>query len=145
MVPRRRRPAEAQCIHSLGLGYKTCAVIPVAGQRTHETTYRALIVTSQVATPGAESAVYDCLVLLCKPSVIFVQCFILEDRVSHCTPSFCLYALSVCPFIPLLWSPKWNVAEKKLFFIIVIHHADSQQTENFLRRFRVFGVNCIAL
>ena len=36
--------------------------MPVAGQRTHGTTFRALIVTSKVATPGAESAVYDCLV-----------------------------------------------------------------------------------
>ena len=41
----------------LGHGYKTCAVIPVAGQRTHGTTFQALKVTSQVATPGAESAV----------------------------------------------------------------------------------------
>ena len=39
-----------------------CAVIPVAGQRTHGTTFRALKVASQVETPGAESAVYDCLV-----------------------------------------------------------------------------------
>jgi len=38
------------------------AVIPVAGQRTYGTTFRALEVTSQVTTPGAESAVYDCLV-----------------------------------------------------------------------------------
>ena len=60
-VDRRRRPAEAQCAPSLGLGYKPCAVIPVAGQRTHETTFRALKVTSQVASSGAESAVY-CLV-----------------------------------------------------------------------------------
>jgi len=29
--------------------------MPVAGQRTHGTTFRALKVTSQVATPGAES------------------------------------------------------------------------------------------
>jgi len=36
--------------------------MPVAGQRTHGTTFRAHKVTSQVATPGAESAVYDCLV-----------------------------------------------------------------------------------
>jgi len=57
----RRRPAEAQCTRSLGLGYKLCAVIPAAGQRTHGATFRALKVTSQVATPGAESAVYDCL------------------------------------------------------------------------------------
>jgi len=49
-------------MRSLGLGYKLCAVIPVAGQRTHGTTFRALKVTSQVATPGAVSAVYDCLV-----------------------------------------------------------------------------------
>ena len=28
----------------------------------HRTTFRALKVTSRVATPGAESAVYDCLV-----------------------------------------------------------------------------------
>ena len=39
-----------------------CAVIWVAGQRTHGTTFRALKVTSRVAKPGAESAVYDCLV-----------------------------------------------------------------------------------
>ena len=32
------RPAGAQCTRSLGLGYKLCAVIPVAGQRTHGTT-----------------------------------------------------------------------------------------------------------
>jgi len=51
-VARRRRPAEAQCTRSLGLGYKLCAVIPAAGQRTHGTTFRALKVTSQVATAG---------------------------------------------------------------------------------------------
>ena len=43
---RRRRPAEAQCTRSLGLGYKLCAVVPVAGQRTHGTTFRALKLTS---------------------------------------------------------------------------------------------------
>ena len=58
-VARRRRPAEAQCTRSLGLGCKLCAVIPVAGQWTHGTTFRSLKVTSQVATPGAESAVCD--------------------------------------------------------------------------------------
>jgi len=58
-VARRRRPVEAQCTRSLGLGYKLCAVILLAGKRTHGTTFRALIVTSQVATLGAESAVYD--------------------------------------------------------------------------------------
>jgi len=45
---------------ALGLAIN-CAVLPTAGQRTHGTTFRALRVTSQVATPGAESAVYDCL------------------------------------------------------------------------------------
>ena len=44
-VARRRRPAEAQCTCSFGLGYKLCSVIPIAGQRT-------LKVTAQVATPG---------------------------------------------------------------------------------------------
>ena len=34
-------------------------MILVAGQRTHGTTFRALKVTSQVATLGTESAVYD--------------------------------------------------------------------------------------
>jgi len=49
-VARRRRPAEASCTRSLGLGYKLSAVIPVAGQRqrAHGTTFRALKVTSQV-------------------------------------------------------------------------------------------------
>ena len=49
---------------ALGLGYRLCAVLPVAGQRTHGTTFRALKVTSQVAAPGAESAVYGCLVFV---------------------------------------------------------------------------------
>jgi len=39
-------------------------VIPVADQRTHGTTFRALNATTQVAIPGAESAVYDWLVYL---------------------------------------------------------------------------------
>ena len=54
-------PAEAQCTRSLELDYKLRAVIPVAGQRT---TFRALKVTSHMATRGgAESAVCDCVVL----------------------------------------------------------------------------------
>ena len=63
-VTRCRRPAEAHCTRSLGLGYKLCTVIPVACQWTHRTTFRARKITSQVATPGAESAVYDCLVVV---------------------------------------------------------------------------------
>jgi len=47
---------------SSGLGYKQCAVIPVAGQRAHVTTFLALKVTSKVATPGAESVVYGCFI-----------------------------------------------------------------------------------
>jgi len=44
----------------LGLAInQLCAVIPVAGQRTHGTTFRALKVTSQVATPGAVSALLN--------------------------------------------------------------------------------------
>jgi len=65
-IARRRRPAEAQCTRSLGPGYKLWAVIPVAGQRTHETTFRALKVTCHVATPGAKSAVYNCLAITCR-------------------------------------------------------------------------------
>ena len=42
---------------TLGLAINRCAVIPVAGQRTHGTTFRAVKLTSQVATLGAESAV----------------------------------------------------------------------------------------
>ena len=53
----------SQCICGLGLGYKMCAVIPVAGQQMHGTTFRVLKVFSQVSTLGAESAVYDCLVI----------------------------------------------------------------------------------
>jgi len=43
---------EAQCTRSVGLGYKLCAVIPFAGQRSLGTTFRALKVTTQVATRG---------------------------------------------------------------------------------------------
>ena len=53
----RYRPAEAQRTRSLGLGYKLCAVIPVAGQRTHKTTFWALKVTSQVATANTGGGV----------------------------------------------------------------------------------------
>jgi len=57
----------AQMKHSahaaLGLAKnKLCAVLSVAGQRTQGTTFRALKVTSQVATQGAEFAVYGCFV-----------------------------------------------------------------------------------
>ena len=70
-VGRCRRPAEAQCTRSLGLGYKRCAVMPVLGQWTQGPTFRAFIVTSQVAAAGAESAVYDCLVIFpCSSSGI---------------------------------------------------------------------------
>jgi len=70
--PRLLDVAEAQCTRSLGLGYKMCAVIPVTGQRTHGTTFRALKVTSQVAVPGAESAVCDCLDL-CLLFVLYLH------------------------------------------------------------------------
>jgi len=52
-VARHRRPAETQSTRSLGLGYKLCALIPVAGQRTCGATFRALKVISQMATTGA--------------------------------------------------------------------------------------------
>jgi len=61
-VGRPRRPAEVQCTCSLGHGCKLCAVILVAGQRMHGTTFQARRVTSQVATLGAESAVYDSVI-----------------------------------------------------------------------------------
>ena len=44
-----------------GLATNCCAITPDR-QRTHGTTFRALKVTFHVATPGAESTVYDCLV-----------------------------------------------------------------------------------
>jgi len=58
--------AQLKCSAHASLGLATnCAVIPVAGQRTHGTTFRVLKVTSQVATTGAESAVCEYLVLYC--------------------------------------------------------------------------------
>ena len=95
MVSRRRRPAEAQCTRSLGLGYKLCAVISVAGQRMHGTTFRALKVTSWVATPGAESALYDCLVLGLITAHVYSVCKLtrvrmLNLRVTVDNPSPCL-------------------------------------------------------
>jgi len=46
---------------TLGLAI-LCAVIPLAGQLTHGTSFRALKVTSEMAAGGVASAVYDCLV-----------------------------------------------------------------------------------
>ena len=66
---RRRQSAEAQRTSSLGLGYKLCALIPLAGQRTHGTTFRTLTVTSRVAATGAESAVY----LSCRRGGLVVE------------------------------------------------------------------------
>ena len=51
-VARRRRPSESQCTRGLGLVCKLCAVIPIAGQRTHGTAFRALEVTSMVGNIG---------------------------------------------------------------------------------------------
>ena len=61
--PRLLDIAWAQRLRSLGLGYKRCAVMPAAGQRTHGTTFRTLKVTPGGST-GAESAVYDCLIVV---------------------------------------------------------------------------------
>jgi len=52
----RRRTAEAQLTCSLGLGYEQRVEIPVACQRTHGT-----------GSTGAESAVYECLVIYGGP------------------------------------------------------------------------------
>jgi len=54
---RRRRPAEAQCTRRLWLWLQT-----VRTNTSCMDYFSALKVTSRVATPGAESAVYDCLV-----------------------------------------------------------------------------------
>ena len=59
--------AQLKCSAHAALGLAiNCAVVPVAGQRTRGTTFRARKITSQMATPGAESAVYDCLVSRCN-------------------------------------------------------------------------------
>jgi len=82
-VAGRRRLCEAQCTRSLGLGYKLCAVIPIAGQRTHGTTFRALKVISQVTTPGGSlrsmtalfSLCYFIFVIHCRPTSIYLVLF----------------------------------------------------------------------
>jgi len=72
MVARRRRPAEAQCTRSPGLGYKLCAVIPVAGQRTHGTTFRALEVTSRWQHRGPSlRSLYDCPIHTNMPTNLY--------------------------------------------------------------------------
>ena len=87
---------------SLGLGYKLCAVIPVASQRTHGTTFLALKVTCQTATPGAESAVYDCFVHLRFPLSRFkIILDLQQDRLTTVTYNvlrFLLgkYLISLC-------------------------------------------------
>ena len=48
---------------------QTVRSIPVAGQRTHGTTFRALKESFHVATAGAESAVCDCLVIIAAGGV----------------------------------------------------------------------------
>ena len=80
---------------SLGLGYKLCAVIPVAGQRAHTTTFRALKVTSQMAPPRAESAVYDCLALGCIACI--AQMRPTASTVAHVAVSVCLLGSPVSP------------------------------------------------
>jgi len=84
-VAGRRRLGEAQCTRSLGLGYKLCAVIPIAGQRTHGTTFRALKVISQVTTPGEGGSLrsmtalfslcYFLFVIHCRPTSIYLVLF----------------------------------------------------------------------
>jgi len=52
----------------------SCAVILVAGQRTHGTTFLPHEVSSQAAAAGAESAVYDCSVVVVYISQWRVLC-----------------------------------------------------------------------
>jgi len=61
--------------------------MPAAGQRTHGTSFRALKATSQVATPGAVSAVYDCL----------VDSVIVNDAQDRDSVSLAYTAVSVAP------------------------------------------------
>ena len=51
----------AHAAWDLAINVRSCS-IPVASQRMHGNSFRALKVTFQVTTPGAESAVHDCLV-----------------------------------------------------------------------------------
>jgi len=39
----------------------------------HDTTFRVIKVTSQVATPGVESAVYDCLVHIMQSCAVYLD------------------------------------------------------------------------
>jgi len=56
-----------------------CAVIPVASQRQHGTTFWAVEVTPQVTAPGAESAVYDCLVAV-SGGYDFYRCLLVYEK-----------------------------------------------------------------
>jgi len=128
-VARRRRPAEAQCHAAFGLAIN-CAVIPVAGQRTHGTTFRMSKVTSQVTILGAEFAVYDCLVWLyimtqfsalmllvgwqeghpaCKNRVVGAGVVSVWSEVQTCIwPSWChCHSLSLAPVKSRLVLPFW--------------------------------------
>ena len=104
-----RRPAEPQRTRSLRLGYKLCAAIPVAGQRTHGTTFWAFKVTSQVATPGAESAVCDCLVCILRTHMIVDLLFSLSatQSRSRSSASAMLWSTSASPTPknPISWPP----------------------------------------
>jgi len=39
----------------------------------HDTTFRVIKVTSQVATPGVESVVYDCLVHIMQSCAVYLD------------------------------------------------------------------------
>ena len=81
----------------------SCAVILVAGQRTHGTTFLPHEVSSQAAAAGAESAVYDCSVvvvyisqwLFCACACGGVRAAERDRQTDSCLPA---------------WSPGWRGA-----------------------------------
>jgi len=90
-------PSKFTC--SLGLGYKRCAVIPVAGQQTHGPIFQALKVTPQVAAVGAESVVYSMTGLFSKIPACLALLMCIRESIALLVTMvqlYCWIILSLC-------------------------------------------------
>ena len=90
-------PSKFTC--SLGLGYKRCAVIPVAGQQTHGPIFQALKVTPQLAAVGAESVVYSVTGLFSKIPACLALLKCIEESIALLVTMvqlYCWIILSLC-------------------------------------------------
>jgi len=113
-----------QHVRSIGLGYKWCAVIPVTGQQTNGPTFQVKKVTqsnSPDGRTGAESAIYDCLVMCATDFSALFHCFDTVSCVAEMTIKTCAADLRIFSSITTLCCKrKYTTKTPPIILIVVV-------------------------